>query len=106
MGIDWWDTVATLGYLAAITERTHLMSHVYVLPYRHPLVAAKSFLTLDELSNGRAILGVGAGTCRASSSCWGWTSTSRQGPRREPAGRAGRLRGRVPGHRHQPVPRR
>src|SRR3954468_1007046 len=61
MGIDWWDTVATLGYLAAITERTHLMSHVYVLPYRHPLVAAKSFLTLDELSGGRAILGVGAG---------------------------------------------
>jgi probable F420-dependent oxidoreductase len=61
MNTAWWDTVATLGYLAAITERTHLMSHVYVLPYRHPLVAAKSFLTLDELSGGRAILGVGAG---------------------------------------------
>src|SRR4051794_14629709 len=61
MNTSWWDTVATLGYLAALTERTHLMSHVYVLPYRHPLVAAKSFLTLDELSGGRAILGVGAG---------------------------------------------
>jgi probable F420-dependent oxidoreductase len=61
MNTAWWDTVATLGYLAAITEHTRLMSHVYVLPYRHPLVAAKSFLTLDELSGGRAILGVGAG---------------------------------------------
>jgi probable F420-dependent oxidoreductase len=61
MSTSWWDTVATLGYLAAVTERTHLMSHVYVLPYRHPLMAAKSFLTLDELSGGRAVLGVGAG---------------------------------------------
>ncbi len=61
MNTAWWDTIATLGYLAAVTERTHLMSHVYVLPYRHPLVAAKAFLTLDELSGGRAILGVGAG---------------------------------------------
>jgi probable F420-dependent oxidoreductase len=61
MSTSWWDTVATLGYLAAMTERVHLMSHVYVLPYRHPLMAAKSFLTLDELSGGRAILGVGAG---------------------------------------------
>jgi probable F420-dependent oxidoreductase len=61
MGTVWWDTIATLGYLAAVTDRTHLMSHVYVLPYRHPLMVAKSFLTLDELSGGRAILGVGAG---------------------------------------------
>jgi hypothetical protein len=61
MSTSWWDTVATLGYLAAITEQVRLMSHVYVLPYRHPLMAAKSFLTLDELSGGRAILGVGAG---------------------------------------------
>ena len=61
MSTSWWDTIATLGYLAAITEQVRLMSHVYVLPYRHPLMAAKSFLTLDELSGGRAILGVGAG---------------------------------------------
>ena len=61
MSTSWWDTVATLGYLAAITEQVRLMSHVYVLPYRHPLMAAKCFLTLDELCGGRAILGVGAG---------------------------------------------
>ena len=65
MGTTWWDTVATLGYLAAVTDQTRLMSHVYVLPYRHPLMAAKSFLTLDELSGGRAILGVGAGHVEA-----------------------------------------
>ncbi len=65
MGTSWWDTIATLGWLAAVTEHTHLMSHVYVLPYRHPLMAAKAFLTLDELSGGRALLGVGAGHVQA-----------------------------------------
>jgi probable F420-dependent oxidoreductase len=38
-----------------------LLSYVYVLPYRHPLAVAKSFATLDRLSAGRVILGVGAG---------------------------------------------
>ena len=57
----WWDCVATLSYLAGITNRIRLLSHVYVLPYRHPLVAAKQWMTLDALSGGRAILGVGAG---------------------------------------------
>lgn len=61
MSTDWWDTVATLAYLAAVTERVRLLSHVYVLPYRHPLQAAKAWATLDALSGGRAILGVGAG---------------------------------------------
>lgn len=61
MSTAWWDTIATLSYLAAVTERIGLLSHVYVLPYRHPLVAAKAWATLDALSGGRAILGVGAG---------------------------------------------
>ena len=61
MSATWWDTIATLGYLAAVTERVQLLSHVYVLPYRHPLVTAKQWMTLDKLSGGRAILGVGAG---------------------------------------------
>ncbi len=61
MSTSWWDTVATLGYLAGITSTVRLLSHVYVLPYRHPLVTAKAFLTLDNLSGGRAVLGVGAG---------------------------------------------
>ncbi len=61
MSTEWWDTIATLSYLAAVTERIRLLSHVYVLPYRHPLVVAKAWATLDALSGGRAILGVGAG---------------------------------------------
>jgi probable F420-dependent oxidoreductase len=65
MGDVWYDTVATLGWLAGITEHVRLLSHVYVVAYRHPLQTAKSFTTLDELSGGRAILGVGAGHVEA-----------------------------------------
>jgi len=61
MSAVWYDAVATLGFLAAATERVRLLSYVYVLPYRHPLAAAKAFATLDRLSGGRVILGVGAG---------------------------------------------
>jgi probable F420-dependent oxidoreductase len=61
MGTEWWDTVATLAFVAARTERVRLLSHVAVLPYRHPLVVAKAWATLDVLSGGRAVLGVGAG---------------------------------------------
>jgi probable F420-dependent oxidoreductase len=61
MGTFWTDTIATLGALSAHTQRVRLMSHVYVLPYRHPLMSAKSFATLDWLSGGRVIVGVGAG---------------------------------------------
>lgn len=65
MSTVWYDTVATLGFLAAATQRVRLLSHVYVLPYRHPLATAKAFATLDALSRGRVILGVGAGHLEA-----------------------------------------
>jgi probable F420-dependent oxidoreductase len=61
MSTTWYDTVATLGFLAGITSRVRLMSHVYVAAQRHPLRAAKEFSTLDALSGGRVIIGVGAG---------------------------------------------
>lgn len=61
MGTTWYDTMTTLGFLAGITSRIRLLTHVYVAPLRHPLQAAKAMTTLDELSLGRAILGVGAG---------------------------------------------
>ena len=54
-------TTATLGWLAALTSRTHLLSHVLILAQRHPLRAAKELSTLDHLSGGRLIVGVGAG---------------------------------------------
>jgi probable F420-dependent oxidoreductase len=61
MSTTWYDTMTTLGFLAGVTERVRLLSHVYILALRHPLQAAKAFATLDALSGGRAILGVGAG---------------------------------------------
>ena len=61
MGTTWYDTIATLGWLAGITTEIRLLSHIYVLALRHPLRAAKEFATLDALSGGRVICGVGAG---------------------------------------------
>ena len=65
MSTTWYDTVATLSYLAACTETVNLASVVWIAAYRHPLQTAKSFATLDHLSGGRAILGVGAGHVEA-----------------------------------------
>ncbi|HVN85487.1 MAG TPA: TIGR03619 family F420-dependent LLM class oxidoreductase [Candidatus Binatia bacterium] len=61
MSTIWYDTIATLGFLAAATQHVRLLSYVYIAPYRHPLMTAKAFATLDALSGGRVILGVGAG---------------------------------------------
>jgi len=61
MSTVWYDSVATLGWLAAATSRVRLLSYVYVPAYRHPLATAKAFATIDTLSRGRVILGVGAG---------------------------------------------
>src|SRR6476660_341459 len=61
MSTFWQDCIGTLSWAAGITPRTNLLSHAYVLPYRHTLVAAKQFSTLDYLSGGRAIVGIGAG---------------------------------------------
>ncbi|MFH8633508.1 TIGR03619 family F420-dependent LLM class oxidoreductase [Streptomyces lydicus] len=61
MSTVWYDPVATLAYLAAATERVRLLSHVAVVGLRHPLISAKQYATLDHLSGGRLILGVGAG---------------------------------------------
>jgi probable F420-dependent oxidoreductase len=61
MSTTWYDPVATLAWLAGITENVRLLSHVAVLGLRHPLLSAKQYATLDHLSGGRLILGVGAG---------------------------------------------
>ncbi|WP_415938135.1 TIGR03619 family F420-dependent LLM class oxidoreductase [Streptomyces sp. 039-1] len=61
MSTVWYDPVATLAHLAAVTERVLLLSHVAIVGLRHPLVTAKQYATLDHLSGGRLVLGVGAG---------------------------------------------
>jgi len=50
----------TLGYLAAVTQRTRLSMLVTGVTYRHPGLLAKIGTTLDVLSGGRALLGLGA----------------------------------------------
>ena len=61
MSTQWFNPIATLGWLAGQTTSVRVMSNVYVAPFRHPLDTAKAFATLDALSGGRVILGVGTG---------------------------------------------
>jgi probable F420-dependent oxidoreductase len=63
-GARYYDPFATLGYMAAVTTRIRLVTHVLVLPYHHPLALAKQLGTLDRLSRGRVIAGVGVGSLR------------------------------------------
>ena len=55
------EPVTALSYLAAVTNRVRLGLSVLVLPYRHPVLAAKMLATLDHFSHGRLIVGVGVG---------------------------------------------
>ncbi|MCH9036407.1 MAG: LLM class F420-dependent oxidoreductase [Chloroflexi bacterium] len=55
------EALTTLAYLAGSTQRIRLGTHVLVLPYRNPLLTAKIVSTLDYISGGRVILGIGAG---------------------------------------------
>ncbi|MEV5597063.1 TIGR03619 family F420-dependent LLM class oxidoreductase [Streptomyces sp. NPDC052496] len=64
MGTVWYDPVATLAHLAAVTTRVRLLSHIALVGLRHPLLSAKQYATLDHLSGGRLVLGVGAGHVR------------------------------------------
>jgi probable F420-dependent oxidoreductase len=56
-----YDACAYLSWIAAKTERLRLGTFVYLLGIRHPFVAARAFATLDVVSGGRALVGVGAG---------------------------------------------
>jgi probable F420-dependent oxidoreductase len=55
------DVLATLAYLAGATDRIRLGVSVLVLPYRPAVLTAKQVATIQELSGGRMILGVGVG---------------------------------------------
>lgn len=50
-----------LGYLAGCTETLKLGTGIVLIAQRNPLVLAKEFASVDVVSNGRAILGIGAG---------------------------------------------
>ncbi len=63
-GGTYWDPLATLGFLAARTRQIRLATQVLVLGYHHPLEIAKRYGTLDQVSGGRVILGLGVGSLR------------------------------------------
>jgi probable F420-dependent oxidoreductase len=56
-----YEPLIVLAYLAAVTHRVVLGTSVYLLPLRNPLLAARQAVSLDRLSDGRLVLGVGAG---------------------------------------------
>ncbi len=56
-----FEQLTTLSYLAANTNKINLLSSVCILPYRQPVLTAKILATIDVLSNGRLIVGCGAG---------------------------------------------
>ena len=55
------DPFVALGAAAAVTERIRLLTYLAVVPYRNPLLLAKAAASVDMISNGRFILGVGTG---------------------------------------------
>lgn len=59
-----WDPFSYLSFVAARTKRIRLATAVAVMPFRHPALVAKQAATLDHLSGGRMVLGVGIGAYR------------------------------------------
>ena len=55
------EALTALSYLAGITNRVRLGVGVIVMPQRHPLLLAKQLTTVDVLSGGRLIFGIGVG---------------------------------------------
>src|SRR5579863_2043333 len=63
-GLRYYDPLATFGYFSAITRNIRLTTAVLVLGYHHPLEIAKRYGTLDVVSGGRLVLGLGVGTLK------------------------------------------
>ncbi len=56
-----YDPLMVLSYVAARTSSIRLGTSVLIMPYRNPIVTAKMVATLDQMSGGRAIAGIGSG---------------------------------------------
>jgi len=86
-GTRYWDPLATFGYLAARTSRIRFATMTLVLGYHHPLAIVKRYGTLDHVSGGRVILGVGVGSLKEEFDLLGAPFDDR-GPRGDDALRA------------------
>ena len=63
-GGTYWSPLPVMGYLAAVTSRIRLATYMVVLGYHHPLAVVKEYGTLDRISGGRLVLGVGVGSLK------------------------------------------
>jgi probable F420-dependent oxidoreductase len=63
-GARYWDPLATFGYLSARTTQIRFATMTLVLGYHHPLEIVKRYGTLDHVSGGRLILGLGVGSLK------------------------------------------
>lgn len=63
-GARYWDPLATFGFVAARTTQIKFATMTLVLGYHHPLAIVKRYGTLDHVSNGRVILGLGVGSLK------------------------------------------
>lgn len=58
---DLYEALAVLAYVAGITTRVRLLTSILLVPVREPIVTAKQLATIDQLSNGRLVVGIGVG---------------------------------------------
>ena len=56
-----FETISTLSFISSVTDKILLGTSVILLPLRDPIILAKQIATIDALSNGRVIIGVGIG---------------------------------------------
>jgi probable F420-dependent oxidoreductase len=89
-GTRYWDPLATFGYISARTNRIRMATMTLVLGYHHPLAIVKRYGTLDHVSGGRVILGVGVGSLKVEFDLLGVPFTDR-GPRGDDALKALRV---------------
>ncbi|CAN5232685.1 hypothetical protein BH24CHL7_BH24CHL7_08570 [soil metagenome] len=59
--VSWLDSLTTLTFVAAVTERVRLGTSILIMPLRHPVILAKQIATLEYLSGNRYIIGGGVG---------------------------------------------
>src|SRR4051812_4126127 len=77
------DSFTWLSYVAALTSTLKLATGVAILPQRNVVYTAKEIATLDQLSGGRGILGVGAGWVKGEVQAGGGALKSPRGPTRQ-----------------------
>ena len=61
---EYLEPLCLMGFLAGVTNRVQLLTSILVVPHRPAVLAAKMISSLDVMSNGRVILGIGAGWMR------------------------------------------